>query len=82
MKEVYVKRDLERKLERIRVWMERREEGIKTMIGGILMQERGKKERKLGVRRRWRRRWREKRSRDKKVNTDGKLLMRRLKETG
>lgn len=59
MIEVYVKRDLERKLERMRVWMERREEGIKTMIGGILMQERGKKERKLGLRRRWRRRWRE-----------------------
>lgn len=30
---VYVKRDLERKLERMRVWMERRKEGIKTMIG-------------------------------------------------
>ena len=41
---VYVRGDLERKLERLREWVESKEEGCRILIGGILMQEQEKRE--------------------------------------
>lgn len=37
-------------LEKMRVWMEGKDKGIKTMIGGILMQEPGMERRRGGWR--------------------------------
>lgn len=37
---VYVNNDIEEKLKEIGKWIEEKQEGIKTIIGGILMRER------------------------------------------
>lgn len=41
---IYVNEDTERKLEELDEWMEGKEEGMRTIIGGILMRERARRE--------------------------------------
>jgi len=76
--EVYVNGDMERKLEEIREWLEGKEEGIKTVIGGD-----------FNVRIEGRRIcWEEsmedeiRSSRDRKINREGRILIDFIKERG
>ena len=78
---VYVNGDMERKLERIRGWMEGQKEGERTIIGGDFNArtgtlggriEGGEEEEDEGGRR----------SKDRKVNRDGSSLVKLIEETG
>lgn len=40
---VYVSGDIEQKLRKVKRWMKDKAEGVKTIIGAILMQEQAKK---------------------------------------
>ncbi|KAL6416732.1 hypothetical protein ACFW04_013190 [Cataglyphis niger] len=65
---VYVRGDLEKKLEELSEWMERKEENGCILIGGTLTQEQEE-----GVGRR---------SRDKRINKEGKELLRWIEKAG
>ncbi|XP_011864832.1 PREDICTED: sodium/potassium/calcium exchanger 1-like, partial [Vollenhovia emeryi] len=76
---VYVNKNLDRKIEKLRKWMENREEGVKTLIGGDFNArtgtggggEEGDEERVRG-----------RKSRDEKSNGEGRRLCRFLEEMG
>jgi len=77
---VYVNGDMEKKLEELRGWMEEKEEGVKTIIGGDFNtrteREGGRlsmAEEEEGVGRK---------SKDGKINKEGRILVKGIRESG
>jgi len=77
---VYVNRDLERKLEELKEWMDEREKGVKTIIGGDFNARTGEEGGKVEGEE-----WEEgmyRRSMDKTINKEGKRLVECIRERG
>lgn len=76
---VYVKRDMERKLEELADWVEGRGDGLRTIIEGDFNTRTGKE----GGRRGGEEEEEEgRRSKDKKINKEGRMLVEWIGERG
>jgi len=77
---VYVNKDMERKLEGLKEWLEEKERGVRTLIGGDFNarsgDEGGKIEEEEGEGNKYRR------SKDRKINGEGKRLIDCVRERG
>ncbi|KMQ83481.1 hypothetical protein RF55_19927, partial [Lasius niger] len=79
---VYVRKNMERKLTRLRRWMAGNEkEEVKVMIGGDFNARTGEEGGRVSFEEEERDQG-ERRSRDKKINKEGKMLIRELEEMG
>lgn len=80
--EVIYNGDLEKKLEHMQGWMGERKAGLKTVLGGDFNARTGEEEGGVSIEEGWDYGAGRKRSKDKKVNKEGRMLIERLKELG
>lgn len=78
---MYVKEGIGRKLEVIRRWMEEKEEEVRTIIRGDLNARTREREGEISGEK-GKEESEGRKSRDKKINAEGRLLLKRLHETG
>lgn len=78
---VYINADMERKLEGLKGWMEEREKGVKTIIGGDFKARTGE-EGGWGEEEEQGEDGRSRKSKDKKVNREGRKLLECIEERG
>lgn len=78
--EIYVRENLDRKLGWLREKVEREEEGTRVLIGDF--NARTGEEGGIIKKGEWEKDWRGRRSKDKKVNAEGRVLVKWVEEVG
>lgn len=79
---VYVNGDIEQKLQKVGRWMEEKEQRVRTIVGGDFNARTGVEGRGVGEGEGMRREGQGRKSKDKKLDREGRILIKFIEERG